>query len=147
MSFIPTSGTYVLQLRRTIKAPLQRLYEAMERDEDRTIWMNAVTTLQPMVGGRYQSANGADAEFMEFHPQEFWRLEWKNPRHTPGSEVVIKFVKNSRRESTIFVRHWRIRSKIDYDELYNGWLSVLDSLEDYLERGKLLDPDSTEAAS
>jgi uncharacterized protein YndB with AHSA1/START domain len=147
MSYTPTSGTYVLQLRRTIKAPIQRLYEAMERDEDRRVWMKAPTTLQAEVGGRYQSANGADAEFMEIHPQELWRLEWKNPRHKPGSEVVIKFVKNNRRESTIFVRHWRIKSKQDYDELYNGWLWVLNSLEDYLERGQFLDRNDADTSA
>lgn len=138
MSYTPTSRTYVLQLRRKIKAPLQRLYQAMERHEDRTVWLQCSTSLQPEVGGEFFSANGADAEFLEIHPQDFWRLEWKNPRHKPGSEVVIKFVKTTRFESTIFVRHWRIRSKRDYEELYNGWLRVLDSLEHYLEQGQFV---------
>ncbi|MFM2133586.1 MAG: hypothetical protein RL156_867 [Bacteroidota bacterium] len=141
MSYTPTNRTYVLQLRRTIKVPLQRLYQAMERDEDRSAWLHCNTTVQPVIGGMFQSANGADAEFLELHPHELWRLEWKNPRHKPGSEVVIKFVKNGRWETTIYVRHWRIRCKSDYEELHNGWRRVLDSLETYLERGQFEDSD------
>ncbi len=136
MSFYAGNRTYVMQLRRTIRSPLQRLYKAFEDHEDRSRWFSPNSYVDPREGGQFYSDNGAIGQFIEVLPLERWRLEWQNPNHKPGSRVVIEFAKNGRFETTIFIRHWRIKSKKDYEEIHRGWLWTLDSLEAFLEYGE-----------
>ena len=124
-----------MQLRRTIRAPLQRLYKALEDGEDRSRWFSQRSLVDPVVGGKFLNDNGAVGQFVEVVPMERWRLEWLNPNHKPGSRVVIEFEKNGRFETVVFIRHTHIKAKKDYEEIYRGWLWTLDSLESYLEQG------------
>ena len=140
MSVTSSPKQYVLQLRRTIKTPVQRLYQAFEREHDRARWFAERTVVEPEPGGKFISSDGTEAEFLEVQPMELWRLEWRNPRHSHDSQVVIRFRKVSRGESAVFIRHWRINTVKEYQELYNDWLIALDSLEQYLEYGQYVLP-------
>lgn len=135
MSFYAPHRTYILQLRRTIRVPLQRVNRAWEDPEDRLNWFAGNSTIEPTVGGTFTADNGAMAVFTEVVPSERWRMDWTSPQQKPGSTLVIEFTKNGKYETIVQVRHWRIKSKKDYEELYKGWLFMLDSLEAYLEKG------------
>lgn len=136
MAFYAPNRTYIIQLRRTIHVPITRVYKAWEDDEDRSLWFSPHSSLELVTGGKFVSDIGANGQFTEVIPMERWRMNWENPNHKPGSTVVIEFMKNGRWETVVHIRHWKIKARKDYDEIYRGWLWVLDSLESYLEKGE-----------
>ena len=135
MSFLSSNRTYILQLRRTVRIPIDRLYSSLTDAERRSQWFSEMSHIEPVVGGMFTSDNGLIGKFEQVIPHEKWKLDWLNPNHKTGSKVVLEFLKNGRFESTLVIRHWKIKSKKDYEELYRGWLWILDSLESYVEKG------------
>lgn len=136
MSFNPVNKTHTVQLRRKIKVPVQRLYKALIEKNDRKHWALIEEGMNPELGERCDFGSSLQAEFTEIKPLEFWRMDWTNPRHKPGSSVVIQFSKDSKWECTVYLRHWRIRTKKDFDDLNSSWIKALDSLKEYLEKGQ-----------
>lgn len=136
------NNTYTINLRRTLKVPLERLNRAIENAEERKLWLDPVLHFDFHPGGKIYTHEGMPiGEFVEFLSAQRWRLLWISPLNADGSRVTIEFCRVSRAVSRIHIRHWNITRQKDYEELYTGWLWFLDSLERYFVTCKYLEYD------
>jgi hypothetical protein len=136
MPIHPRTKTYVLSLRRTVKSSLPRLIEAIQNPKELHRWCNHSAFVDPSLNGKFIISDDMKGEIIEMIPQDLWRIEWNNPKYPLGTEVVFDFKKRGRWESTLFIRHCKMKTKKEYEETYEMWLSFLDSLQNYLEKGR-----------
>lgn len=136
MPLNPITKTYVMALRRTIKSSAPRLIEAIQNTKELQRWCTESASIEPSEQGKFFISEEMKGVFIHLNPQELWKIEWNNPKYLSNSEVVIEFKKKGKWETIVFVRHQKIKSKKEYGEVYEMWLSFLDSLQNYLEKGR-----------
>lgn len=140
------SGQITLLVRRTIKAPAARVYDAWTRPEHLLRWWGPrpVTCFEAhvdlRVGGEYRIGNrlpdGAAlwivGRFEVVEPRRrlvySWRVEGKDSPLLEASRVTVRF--EPRGEGTeVIVVHELIDTPVTRDEHEQGWKGCLENLE------------------
>jgi len=137
-----------LVVRRTIKAPPERVFAAWTRPEYIMVWWGPATVTCPhaevdlRIGGRYRIANRfpdgkevwIEGEFEHIeaprHIVYSWRLEGGQ---SLSERVSVRFERRPADSTEVIVTHERIPDQAIRDLHEQGWNGCLDGLEAYFQ--------------
>lgn len=139
------SGELTLVVRRTIQAPVERVFEAWTQPEHLRRWWGprpvvcSDAAVDLRVGGSYRIGNRMpdasvlwiSGEFEVVEPPKrlvyTWRVEGKDPPEGAGSRVTVRFEPRPTGTEVIVV-HERIDSEQTRADHERGWTGCLESL-------------------
>lgn len=140
------SGTFTLQMNRTIRASAERLFAAWTEPDQLMAWWGPAhvrcssASVDLRVGGRYHLDNQLPGGRVIRVEGAFERIErpsllvysWHLDPPAPGERVTVRFEPHG--EATrVSVMHERIATPTSRDEHEAGWLGCLDGLQAYLD--------------
>lgn len=138
-----SGATIALVVRRTIHAPVERVFAAWTQPEHVRRWWGPKTVICPevtidlRVGGGFRIANQFPDGSVVWISGEFELIEalaklvytWRlGPQTLPPERVTVKFERQGSATEVIVV-HERITSKAARDTHEQGWVGCLDGLQ------------------
>jgi uncharacterized protein YndB with AHSA1/START domain len=144
-------GPYVLQLRRLLVAPRERVFEALTRPDDLARWWGPRLFTTPeveldlRVGGHYrftmQPPDGdrfhVSGEFLEIAPPSWlaYTFRWDEPAPDDRETVVTLTLDEFGEATELSVRHGDFATGERLALHRSGWSDSLDKLSALLEAG------------
>jgi uncharacterized protein YndB with AHSA1/START domain len=140
------SGQLVLVVRRTIKAPVTRVFDAWTQPEQLRRWWGprpvtcSEAEVDLRVGGVYRIGNvlpdgsvlwiSGEFEIVEppYRIVYTWRVEGKAPASSERSRVTVRFEPHESGTEVVVV-HERIDTEETRDDHEKGWNGCLENLE------------------
>lgn len=119
-----------------IRRPLERVWDAWADSGQMSTWFSEGTRQDFRVGGRYENGDHDAGTFLEIEPMESIRFTWEQKIHHPGSVVEVRFESASAEETEVQIHHTDLFDESEVENLTEGWSWALDSLKNYLEKGR-----------
>ena len=133
---------YSVEVRRTIAADPQRVYDAWLTPPDWDSWFTNNSQIDARVGGKYVNGDGDMGEYLELVPARIIRFSWENEAACPGSEVLVKLTPTDD-GTDVHLLHSRLpRPETGRGEMIDGWGWAIDNLAAYLEGRPTCDHDT-----
>lgn len=144
---IAEQAEVALVARRTIRAPVARVFEAWTRPEHVLRWWGpdgvscAGAEIDLRVGGRYRIGNQLPdgkvlwivGEFELVEPPHRLIYTWRlGPEAEAAQRVTVRFEQREE-ETEVVVVHELIASKASREQHERGWSGCLDGLREYLQ--------------
>lgn len=130
-----SSGSYSLDVQRTIRTDAKRAYAAWVEASAWNRWFSTKTKLSAKVGGSYANGDGDTGTFLALVPGKRLRFTWDNAKHCPGTVVEVVITPTPDGRVKVGLTHTKLRTKKDREEMKGGWSWAMDSLRSYLETG------------
>jgi uncharacterized protein YndB with AHSA1/START domain len=140
------SGDYEVSVSRTIRAPRARAWEAFAETRHLNRWFTHRARQRFVEGGTYANGDGDHGEFRRIVEGRRIRFTWNSRHHRPGSVVEVRFEDKGAARCTVTVRHLKLASTREVEDLRGGWSGALNSLRAYLETGKGIPSESAAGA-
>jgi uncharacterized protein YndB with AHSA1/START domain len=132
------STGFGVSVRRTIDAPVQRIWDAWADPAIHSRWFTTDVEMDFIEGGSFINKDGDSGVFKRIVPLKRIRFTWASLYHEPGSEVTLEFTSKSDARATLELTHSKLASQKDADDLQEGWSWALDCLKLFLETGKTI---------
>ncbi len=129
------SKIFRITVQRTVKTEWRSAWSAWADPALLSRWFTTNARQDFRVGGRYENGDGDSGEFLKIVPDKLIRFTWENKQHQPGSIVQVELAPQSKTRVVVRLRHEKLKTKKDADDLKQGCSWALDSLQSFLERG------------
>jgi uncharacterized protein YndB with AHSA1/START domain len=120
-----------------IEAPPQAVFRALIRPEELDLWMNARSTVEPVVGGRISFGWPSDGpvRILSIVPNERLSYSWA---HENDPETIVTWTleaPNGRRTATRLLLVHSGFGERDAEDFRTGWLKHISWMKSMLEKG------------
>jgi uncharacterized protein YndB with AHSA1/START domain len=138
-----TDRDTALEVRKTIRAPRERVFRAWTQPEEVKKWsapgpMNVVAaSIDLRIGGSFriemQEPDGtrhpAVGQYREITPPErlVYTWSWEDNDHADGSIITVDFIDRGS-ATEVVLRHEQLRDKVSRDRHLEGWHGCIDKL-------------------
>src|SRR5690606_39413913 len=80
-------------------------------------------------GSRYSNEDIDESVYLELKPFEKIRFTWENPKHAPGTEVMIEIISLTYDVTRVRINHLKLESEEQIESMRESWTWTLDNLK------------------
>ena len=130
------NGKFELSVQRTIAVSATKAYEVFSDQKLVSKWFTTKHRADLTVGGKYSNADGDQGVFQIIEPRRRLRFTWDNEKHCPGTLVEVNFTPNGNGKVVVRIDHTKLASRMDREDMKEGWSWAMDSFKSFLEAGQ-----------
>lgn len=135
-----SDGSFVVNASKTVGVSQERAFEAWASADAWNQWFTSGAQMDFRVGGTYRNNDHDQGVFkrINYPGEKSTRIEfsWENPKHCPGTKVVVEFLAKGPDKTTVAVTHEKLSGPEACAEMKEGWNWALTSLKSWLESGE-----------
>ncbi len=126
---------FEVALSATVATDPKTAFDAFTQPEHVSRWFTTRHEADVRVGGSYRNADGDRGEFLRVTSPDLVQFTWDNASHCPGTSVTVTFAATGSGRTAVELRHDRLGSERDAQDMKGGWSWALASFKSYVETG------------